>query len=82
MLRWIPGTRLSMENWRKSSSAMNTNIESLAWWKVHKAAADEAKRKGACWLCCTEAGCRATDAPGEKRGVEMHPECEKKIGAT
>ena len=52
---------------------MNTNIESLAWWKVHMAAADEAKRKGACWLCASEAGCRATDAPGENRGREMHP---------
>ena len=60
---------------------MNTSIESLAWWKIHMAAADEAKRRGACWLCATEAGCRATDAPGEKRGRKMHPECARKIGA-
>ena len=56
-----------------------SEIESLAYWKIHKAAADAAKLKGACWLCAAEAGCRATDAPGEDRGREMHPECKKKL---
>ena len=45
---------------------MNTLIESLAYWRIHKAAADAAKARGACWLCCTKVGCNATDAPGEK----------------
>jgi hypothetical protein len=58
---------------------MNTLIESLAWWKVHMDAADAAKAKGACWRCAAEMGCRATDTPAEKRGVELHVECEKKL---
>ena len=59
-----------------------TSIESLAYWKVHAAAKREAEAAGACWQCAAEMGCRATDAPGEKRGVELYPGCEKKIGAT
>lgn len=58
------------------------SLESLAWWKVHTAAQRKAEAAGACWSCAAEVGCRATDAPGEKRGVELHPGCEKKIGAT
>ena len=61
---------------------MNTSIESLAYWPIHKAAADAAKAKGACWRCAAEMGCRATDSPGEQRGVELHPECAEKIGLT
>jgi hypothetical protein len=58
---------------------MNTSIESLAWWRVHMAAANEAKRKGACWRCAAEMGCRATDAPGEQRGVELHAGCQEVV---
>ena len=66
-----------MENWQRSEAM--TSIESLAWWKVHVAAQRKAEAAGACWLCAAEMGCRATDAPGEKRGVELHPECAKKL---
>jgi hypothetical protein len=58
---------------------MNTSLESLAWWKVHMAAQRKAEAAGACWQCAIEAGCRATDGPGERRGVEMHVACERKI---
>ena len=58
---------------------MNTAIESLAYWHVHKAAADAAKAKGACWLCCTKVGCNATDPPGATPR-ELHQECARKIG--
>ena len=60
---------------------MNTAIESLAYWPIHMAAADAAKAKGACWLCCVKVGCNATDPPGEKPR-ELHPECSRKIGLT
>jgi len=56
-----------------------TSIESLAWWKIHVAAQRKAEAAGACWLCAAEMGCRATDGPTEKRGVELHPGCEKKL---
>ena len=56
-----------------------TSIESLAYWKVHAAAKREAEAAGACWQCAAEMGCRATDAPGEKRGVELHLECAKNL---
>jgi hypothetical protein len=59
---------------------MNTAIESLAYWPIHLAAADAAKAKGACWLCCTKVGCNATDPPGEKPR-ELHPECARALGA-
>jgi len=61
---------------------VNTSIESLAWWKVHMAAQRKATAAGACWSCAAEMGCRATDSPGEQRGVELHPECARKIGLT
>jgi hypothetical protein len=30
----------------------------------HQAAAVSERAAGACWQCCAEAGCRATDRPG------------------
>jgi hypothetical protein len=57
-----------------------TPIESLAAWRIHMAAQRSASAKGACWRCAIEAGCRATDGPGERRWVEMHLECAKKAG--
>ena len=53
----------------------------MTWWKVHTAAQRKAEAAGACWSCAAEVGCRATDAPGEQRGVELHAGCAKKIGA-
>lgn len=54
-------------------------------WSIHNTAAGKAKQAGACWQCCAEAGCRATDAAGlgmrpEPRPVRIiHPECARRI---
>lgn len=53
-------------------------------WGIHNAAAAKAKSVGACWRCCAEAGCRATDKAGLSRRTEnkyeMHPMCAQRIG--
>lgn len=53
------------------------------FWSIHNAAANKAKISGACWQCCAEAGCRATDAAGLDRrkgiGFRMHPGCMKRL---
>lgn len=52
-------------------------------WSIHNAAAKAAKTAGACWQCCAEAGCRATDAAGISRrehiDYRMHAECSARI---
>ena len=58
-----------------------TPLESVAYWHIHLAAANAAKSRGACWLCCAKVGCNATDAPGETPR-ELHQECARKIGLT
>lgn len=58
------------------------NSQKLSW-NIHNAAARKARASGACWQCCAEAGCRATDAAGIARreggAVEMHAECARRI---
>ena len=58
-----------------------TPIESLAFWRIHVTAANAAKSRGACWLCCAKVGCNATDQAGETPR-ELHRECARKIGLT
>lgn len=52
-------------------------------WGIHNAAQGKAKKAGACWRCCVEAGCRATDAAGISRrehiDYRMHAECSARI---
>ena len=57
-----------------------THAKSKAQWAAHQAAAAPAKQAGACWQCCAEVGCRATDGPDEKcKRFLMHPECIRRI---
>ena len=52
-------------------------------WSIHNTAAGKAKQAGACWQCCAEVGCRATDAAGlarrERIDYLMHTECLARI---
>lgn len=49
-------------------------------WAQHNSAAIPARQAGACVLCAAEAGCRATDRPGDNREPRlMHPECARRI---
>jgi hypothetical protein len=49
-------------------------------WSLHNSAAVPARAAGACVLCAAEAGCRATDRPGDEREPRlMHPECARRI---
>lgn len=58
--------------------------ESKALWEKHNAAAKSARAAGACWQCCAEMGCRATDRPGNEQDearvpVKLHLGCMERI---
>lgn len=66
-----------------TGSLMTAKESQALAWSIHNAAANKAKAAGACWQCCAEAGCRATDAAGLDRrngsGFRMHPGCMKRL---
>jgi hypothetical protein len=65
------------------ASPLEEHAASRAAWAVHNAAASKARQVGACWQCCAEVGCRATDAAGMFSGprvvVQMHAGCAVRI---
>jgi hypothetical protein len=58
--------------------------ESKALGEKHSTAARSARAAGACWQCCAEMGCRATDRPGNEQDeartpFKMHLGCMERI---
>lgn len=63
-----------------TGSLMSMSESQARAWAIHNGAAVPARQAGACFLCAAEAGCRATDRPGDERIPRlMHPECCKRI---
>ena len=55
-----------------------TPIEDRATRKIHNAAYDAARAKGACWDCAQRCGFAATDDPPQV--AQLCKACEKKCG--
>jgi len=65
----------------RTAGCAQLELQSYLDWQTHGAAALKAKASGACWQCCQELGCRATDRPGDTRELrKLHVWCSKKIG--
>lgn len=63
-----------------TGSLMPLSESQALLWAIHNSAAVPARAAGACVLCAAEAGCRATDKPGDNREPRlMHPECARRI---
>ena len=63
-----------------TGSLMTLSESQRRLWEIHNSAAIPARKAGACILCAAEAGCMATDRPGDERKPrEMHQECARRI---
>lgn len=57
-------------------------IENRAAWQIHRAAAEEAKARGACYACQQHAGFRAVEVAGlSELTLDLHqcnrPACQR-----